>query len=187
MATLIPNHQEAERIVLAIIQVNGGYYRGTTRLYKVFYDAHLYFWREHGRYLTTHPIVCMPRGPGIDEGKDIIADLIKAGKIKHSEQPSGPYTDDVYSLCAANLDLHLSEQERDAIRSAIDWVGEKTATAISHESHERSVTWREAKAENRLGAELHAYLDALGEEALQRHAAASQHAKEMLDGVFDKR
>ncbi len=153
LAGLLP-HASAKRIVLGILQENGGTFHGQTRLYKAFYDAHLFYWRQHGKYLTDHAIVCMPNGPGIDDGREIIEQLVSGGFVRRTEQPVGPYAEDVYTLCS-DAQLELNDEEKEAIVNAIQWVGDKTGTQISHESHERSVTWREARANDRLGAELH--------------------------------
>lgn len=171
---------EAERILLGIIQENGGFYEGRTRLYKAFYDAHLFYWRETGTALTTHPVVHMPNGPGIDKGSEILAKLEREGRIVRRQRNVGPYKEDVYQLCAGEP-VALSIKEKAAIESAIEWVGNKTASQISRESHERSRTWRDADERGGGGKELHIFLDTLSEEAFERKKMAVEQVRELWE------
>ncbi|QKK08416.1 MAG: SocA family protein [Planctomycetota bacterium] len=173
----------AERILLGIIQENGGSFDGRTRLYKAFYDAHLIFWRETGRYLTEHPVVHMPNGPGVDDGASILKGLCDNGKLRFGLRSVGPYSEGVYRL-ADGEKIELSDEEREAIDGAIAWVGNKTATEISHESHLRSRTWREANQSGRAGAQLHIYLDAVSEEEYDCKMSAFDEARRLLDDAL---
>ncbi|QYK49191.1 MAG: DUF4065 domain-containing protein [Phycisphaeraceae bacterium] len=169
---------DAKRLIAAIIQTAGGSYNGRVRLYKVFYDAHLFYWKRHGRYLTSHPIVRMPNGPGIDQGEQIIRSMIAENTLKASQHPVGPYTEDVYVYCGDSIELDPNEVE--AITSALNWVGDKTGVAISKESHDRSRTWRETPD----GRELHIYLDVASDDETESLRSSVESVRRDLREVF---
>lgn len=175
----VSNHDPASRIILAIIQEAGGSYHGKTRLFKVFYSAHLYFWEDTATFLTDHPIVHMPNGPGIDDGDNILCALESTKKIRRGVQPVGPHREDVYTLCASDP-IKLTHDETQAIRRAIEWVGEKSATQISKESHELSRTWRLADEAKQSGRPLHIYLDSMSEEEWDRLQAVSDDVRNLF-------
>src|SRR5690554_5470024 len=103
-----PDHRNAKRIIRAIVKLAGGRVEGRTRLYKAFYASHLFHWKSHGVYLTTHPIVHMPNGPGIDRGSGILEELEHEGFLKFSEQYNGPYTESVYESTGSDADIQLT-------------------------------------------------------------------------------
>jgi len=167
----LQDSSEAKRIILAIIQEDGGSFEGCTRLYKAFYGAHLIYWRETGKFLTTHPIVCMTNGPGIDRGSSILRELEAEKRILRSERMVGPYPVAVYRL-GDGVTVELAPEERSAVEVAINWVRGKTAAEASDASHVVSRTWREAEEQKRYGDELHIYLDALTDDNYERKLEA---------------
>lgn len=171
---------EAKRIILGIIQKSGGSLEGRTRLYKAFYAAHLFYWQKHGLYLTTHPIVCMPNGPGIDGGHNILRRLRQEGIVRVSLRSAGPHMVDVYELVpGATVELEATEAE--AIEEALKWIEGKSGTAISEESHAASVTWTEAAERGEYGKSLHIFLDSLSEEELDTKRELAAASKALLD------
>ena len=60
----------------------------------------------------------------------------------------------------ASPDFDLAEDEIEAIKSAVQETANKSASAVSAESHEDSRTWRDSRD----GAEWNIYLDLLSDE-----------------------
>ena len=80
--------EKAKLLLCAIIQAAGGYFNGKTRLYKAFYFAHLFYFRDFKGVLSDHPVVRMPKGPAVDDGTSILAELQSGGNFEHYK-PSG--------------------------------------------------------------------------------------------------
>ena len=72
----------------------------------------------------------------------------------------------------------FSQQEIEAIREGVNFVKEKTATAVSIKSHELSRAWREAED----GDELNIYTDLLSDEEFYD----KMKKMERLAKVFDE-
>lgn len=158
MAAHTHNFDEAKRLVLGILQASGGSYNGSVRLNKVFYDAHLFYWQHYGQYLSSHQIARMPNGPAIDGWQLILQQLVRDGELVINRRPVGPYAEDLF-VAKGEPKPPLLQEELSAIESALSWVGDKSASEISHESHLRSRTWREGAN----GEHLHVILDTLSD------------------------
>lgn len=167
--------EEAKRIILAIVQEAGGTLAGRTRLYKVFYHAHLFYWQDHEGVLTTHPVVHMPNGPGIDKGEAILGELVAAGLLCAAKRPKGRYGEWVYTL-PGGRPVKTTKAEQDAIRNALIRVGSGTAVGISKRSHKESPTWRAT----RNGNEQNIYLDLLSTEERAQLRKRQRDARKLL-------
>lgn len=161
---------DAKRLIVGIIQMAGGTYRGQVRLYKVFYEAHRWHWQTFGKPLSGYPIVHMPHGPGIDDGDEILASLEREARISRDTEPAGDYEETVFTAAQGDRPVALSREEEEAIKAGLAWVGGKSATQISDESHKRSRTWQKAHDAGKPGSELLIALDALTEAEYERHA-----------------
>src|SRR5262245_710090 len=93
-----PERQERKRVIAAIVQESpGGRLYGRTRLFKAYWLAHLYFWREwEGLLTTSHGMVHMPNGPGIDSHDELLEEMVQEGTISLSTRRSGPFDEDVF-------------------------------------------------------------------------------------------
>lgn len=177
-AQVTPTLSQAERLILAILHKRGGNYNGRTRLFKVFYDAHIAYWQNTGGYLSQHKIVKIPYGPGIDDGREILLGLARKGFITERVVQTGEYQETVYTLTDSAPELNLSAQEEAAIESGIKWVGKKSAVQISHLSHRRSRSWNAAE----MGREINVYLDAVPDEKYEDMLCLARELKAMANG-----
>jgi hypothetical protein len=132
--------------LVACAEPTGGF-EGKTRLFKAFYYAHLYFLEDTGRFLTPWPIVRMPRGPGIDEGDDLIRELIQEGSLRSEGIRAGPFPSVRYRL-ASKADYstlrHGDPHEVEAVQRAVEHALSRTAEQLTAEVHEYSRAWRAA-------------------------------------------
>ena len=127
----------AKKIIVEIIRQAGGNLTTTTKLYKAFYAAHLYYASQSPGYLTHWPIVRMPWGPGIGEGEELIEELERIGVLRLETEMVGPYPATKYSLTGKELPGEkLSSEAISAITSAVNFVKDKTATQLSDLTHE---------------------------------------------------
>lgn len=164
--------ERAKRLILAILQESNGSYRGTVRLYKVFYEAHRWYLQHEDKYLTDHPIVHMTHGPGVHRGTQILSELQAAGLITIDTEPAGKFEESKFALTDKAGEIELTQAERGAIEAGLRWVGKKSATKISDESHRRSRAWREARSD---GAELSLGFDVLTDDEYKRHRGVANH------------
>lgn len=175
----VSDREKAKQIILAIIQESdGGVFCGTTRLYKAFYHAHLFFWKEHRGALSFYPVVHMPKGPGIDQSRELIHELASAGKIGVTQRPSGDYTEDVYKV-KGRLTLNLTEAELDAVRKALSVVEGKGSLRVSAESHGPSFYVTKD------GEEQNIYLDTLSELEFEEMQARQARIHTLVSKVFE--
>lgn len=165
---------QAKRIIAAIVRECGGTLYGTTRLYKVFYHAHLYHWETQQGVLTTYPIVHMPRGPGIDQGPSLLEELKQDGVISASVRMKGPYREDVYKIKPEKAPTDLTEAELASIRRAVEFVGNRDTPKLSNESHDNA--WKRATS----GEELKIYLDTLSELECAQMEERQQRIRQLL-------
>lgn len=170
-----PTRQEAKRIILAIVREAGGVLVARTRLYKVFYHAHLFYWQDHGGLLTLYPIVHMPHGPGIDDGEGILRELESGGQLEATRDPSVPLCPWVYRL-SPQASVTASPSEQDAIQKALIRVGSGRAVDISERSHEDSWSWHRTKK----GHEQNIYSDLLDEADRRALEERQQHIQSLL-------
>lgn len=83
-----PDRHKAKRLILEIIrQAKGGL--GKTQLFKAFWLSHLYYAQIARGYLTDWRIVRMPHGPGIDDGDDLLHELVEEGLITQRYESKG--------------------------------------------------------------------------------------------------
>jgi hypothetical protein len=142
IGALFPSESErmrTEAVILALIKESGGKIVGTTKLFKAFYFAHLYYARATGSFLTPWRIVRMPNGPGIDRWPNLSDDLKKKNQIASGTERVGPYLADVYQC--KEIDIQLEPEAIAAIREAVALVDGETAKRLSELSHEFSRSW----------------------------------------------
>ena len=176
-------HDAAKRVLCQLIEAYDGRLPGKIRLYKAFYAAHLFYWNTGIGTLTTYPIVRMPMGPGIDNSKNLLDELMADGYIKIGEQYNGPHKENVYELVKpypfSDSDPS-TEATREAIQKAVLWTKDKTAAELSEETHAYSRSWREGKD----GEELDIYIDVLSEEDYEHMQARRANAEALINDVF---
>lgn len=171
------NPQEAARVIQGVVQLAGGRFTNKTNLFKAFYWAHRYYWRDHDGTLTRqHGIVRMPNGPGIDDFPSLISWMEEKGMIR-VERTSGEYAAHIYHL---GEPIELTDAEFSAIRKAVRKIDGRTACAVSDESHAESRAWREAND----GENLDIYYDELDDQSLRRMTRRLDKAKALVDDVF---
>jgi uncharacterized phage-associated protein len=154
---------DAKEVICLLVGAAGGALRGKVRLNKAFYFAHLYYWREAGGVLTSHPIVRMPHGPGIDDAQRLIAELVEEGLLSVATSQNGPFDENVYRLTGEPSPIDESTAKGRAISQAIAFVEGRTAAELSEITHEHSPTWRTTPD----GGEMNIYLDLMDEEEIQ--------------------
>lgn len=174
-----PDTEIAKQVILDIIAAKGGRFAGKTLLYKAFYLAHLYYWRDSKGLLTGYPIVRMPKGPGIDRGDDLIHQLIADGRIVLGSRPVGPYEETVFAL-ADTYRIDPSDPRHQAVVSALEWIGDKTAKEVCELIHEFSRSWQQATD----GAVLPIYIDLLSEEEYRLTQVAGAETDELFRAAF---
>ena len=170
--------ETAKRIILAIVHEAGGRFRGKTRLYKAFYAAHLWYWKQSAGILSDYPIARMPKGPGIHRGDDLLRQLVADGSLEIQLDRSGLYPEYVYRTVGPGPEV--TQEERHAIGKAVQWVAGRDATQAVQEIHEFSRTWNEAKD----GEILDVYRDLLTDEQEEETRAAVGKARELIDNAW---
>jgi hypothetical protein len=169
-----PDKNRATGIIAEIIRQAGGELTGTTRLYKAFYFAHLYYAESAPGYLSDWPIVKLPTGPGIGSGSQLLAEMKDAGILATDHVQVGPFQ-------AVRLRLTgkepagdpLPADAVDAIRRAVQWVQDKAAGELSELTHEFSRSWNLAKD----GEELSIYIDLIPEDEYARRDKSLEEMK----------
>jgi len=174
------SREAAKQVICEIIAASHGQLEGKLRLYKAFYYAHLYFWRNNRGVLTDYPIVRMPLGPGLDDGDGLLEELQHQGRISIGEQYNGPYKELVYKTLKP-VRLDPASPRIKAIEEAAKWIEGKSATELSQETHVFSRTWREAGD----GQALNIYLDILDDSEYNRVQQGLDKAEDALHGIFD--
>jgi len=163
--------RHAKRIILEIIRQAGGVFDNKTNLYKAFYHAHLRFAETQPGYLSTWPIVRMPRGPGVDRFDVLLGELMAEGRVETKEIDHGKHKGFRFVLRGNQPECDdLPEGAVEAIAYGVAQVSGKRATRVSEESHEASRAWREAKD----GEELNIYPDLLSDEEYQERMERSK-------------
>jgi len=142
---------EAKRVILEIVQQSGGKFAGTTKLYKAFYFAHLYYADMAPDYLTNWPIVRMPHGPGIDSGADLLNELVDGGHLRREVVPTGPYEASCYHRGEKPFPGEaLSAAAVAAIKKAAEFVAPYGAAELSNLTHEFSRSFLQASDGQRM-------------------------------------
>jgi hypothetical protein len=169
--------QEARDIVLMIVRAAGGVFQRKTNLYKAFYFAHLYYYKETGDTLTDYPIVRMPNGPGIDKADKLFSALSE--KMEVTQENYGPYTEFVFTL-KTGLNFDEQDERFKAVQRAVDFVKGLQAAEVSAVSHDYSRSWNDGSD----GDELDIYIDLLGEEEYNNLRRSQTMARSLVRGVF---
>jgi len=172
------HHRDAERakrVLLEIVAAAGGRYRGKTKLHKAFWLAHLFHWQEEQGQLTNYPIVRLPNGPCMNDGDDLIAELVREGAIEVLEGQNGPFPEYTYVLSKPFQVDPENPAHRSALK-AVNWLRGKSARQVSDLAHEFSRTWR--KGSN--GDELSIYLDLLSDD---QYEAVKQRSAEVAEAM----
>lgn len=165
------------RVIQGIVQLAGGRFVNKTNLFKAYYWAHRYYWRDHGRPLTRrHHIVHMPNGPGIDGFGRLLSWMEEQGLVRE-EVATGRYAKCTYHLLSP---VELCDDELDSIRSAVKRVDGRRSGSVSDESHDESRAWREGKK----GDPLDPYYDEIDERILRRTNRALPEIEELINDVF---
>ena len=173
------NRELAKRILLEILRQNSGRVKATTRLYKAFYMAHLYYYQKGWGLLSDWPIVHMPNGPGIHRGLELLQELEDDGCIKISQQQKGPYLEAVYELVSPDPS-ELRGQQVEAIKAAVDFVRGKSAAELSDLTHEFSRSWNNGQN----GDPLNIYVDILDDKEYERIAEELDQINQDVSAVF---
>ncbi len=174
-----PDKDAAKQVVCQILAASGGKLVGKTRLYKAFYFAHLYYWRDNSRFLTDYPIVRMPHGPGIENGDQLIRELISESRIQTTEHPIGPYTETAYELCQ-KYEVNPTDPQYRAVEEAVEFVKDRSASELSDLTHQYSRSWQQAAD----GQEQDIYLDLLSDEEYQHIRQCTEEVSQHLIEVF---
>jgi hypothetical protein len=174
--------ESAKDLIWYILAVSGGRLEAKTRLYKAFYASHLFCHRLSQGFLTNHPIVHMPHGPGIDDGDELIEALIEDGVLDVSiERPDELFPEQVFRLHRAyGHSLEPDDLRLEAVAAALRWVNSKTPAELTAETHEKSRSWNET--EN--GEEMDIYRDLLTDQEIARREKALHEAETMVSAVF---
>ncbi|HEV2970812.1 MAG TPA: hypothetical protein VGY55_12645 [Pirellulales bacterium] len=179
----MPDKNRAKQIIVEIVRLSGGKFDSTTRLFKAFYFAHLYYARIAPGYLSDWPIVRMPRGPGIDDGRALLEELAEEGLLEIRAIPTGPYTQMQYRTASRSNSLGpLPLNAIDAIRDAVNFVNSRTAAELSDLTHECSRSWRSAKD----GDELNIYADLSTDEDFANRQEAFKRLDPILEEIWCK-
>jgi hypothetical protein len=171
--------EQAKQVICEIVATAGGKLVGKVRLHKAFYYAHLYYWQQGTGVLTSYPVVRLPFGPAIDDGPGVVAELVREGKLRVSQQPNGPYKETVFEL-AQPFQIDPNGPRFQAIEDAVELVKSKTAVELSEETHLYSRSWQ--ASEN--GQELDIYTDLLDDMEYQQIQDDGQQSRELVYGVF---
>lgn len=180
-----PNREKAKRVIVEIINKAGGSLIGSTRLYKAFYTAHLYYAEDAPGFLTDWPIVKMPNGPGIHEASSLIAELVREGILTEDRVTVGPYPARKYVATqkAQEFGSALDEVERESIKKAVDFIGDTTGKALSDWSHLQSRSWRMGSP----GHQLNIYIDLIEDEDYEERAQSIEQLHDEFQAIFGAR
>lgn len=191
LSEVIAEQQRRERraraILAAAIRADGNENKTRTRIYKVFWTAHLQHMSVHGVRLSSWPIVRLPRGPAPNDGKILLEQLELDGLIK--QQPEVRFGHMARGATVANrakLDAFIAEelspQEVESIEAMATFLENATATDVSNWSHEVSRAWKEAGKD---GQPLEVYLDLVTDDEEYEELQNSLDAgKALADEVF---
>lgn len=175
----IESSELAKEIILEIVRQAGGEFKGMTRLYKVFYLAHLIYFDEYQGLLSDWPIVRMPQGPGIDRADLLLRQLEQERLLARTLGKVGPY-DEWRLTSLTQRPSPLTAEQRSAIQEALDFADGKTGKEMSEAAHHFSRSWMTGKN----GSQLNIYLDIMDEERLKEGQARQQEIEDDLKTVF---
>lgn len=171
----------AKQIIVEIIRQAGGVLDFKTRLFKAFYHAHVHFADNQPGYLSSWPIVRMPRGPGIDKFDVLIGELMAEGRVTTHQIEVGE--NQAFQFCLGDAPQRssvLPDGADESIAFGVQQVAGKSAKQVSTESHQVSRAWRQATD----GQELNVYLDVLGDDEYRRRAIRVSEIGRALDAAM---
>src|SRR4051794_19467296 len=96
---------KAHDVILEILKCSDDEWIGKSKLFKVFYFAHLYFANERPGLLTDWPITHMPQGPGIGDSERLFAELVTEGMLSIEQVHEGPYPEYRFRLTSKGLTI----------------------------------------------------------------------------------
>lgn len=172
--------EEAKKVILEIVKSAHGILYGKTVLYKAFYFAHLYYWRENLLPLTEHPIVRLSSGPGIYEGDVLLGELEAEGKLRIIKRPHGPYTEFIFTLLEADAPIELDEGQQSAIRDAVLFIKDKSAVELFEITHDNSRSWHTTPPRG----ELNIYVDLMDDTEYARMQKGMVESADILNAIF---
>ena len=174
------DRQRAKSVLSAIILRAGGEFAGKTRLNKAFYYAHLWYFENYPGTLTEWPIFRGPYGPAIHKGDELLDELVADGMLAVGERSVGNCVERYYKLLTPD-EIGVP----DAIARAADYgvakVGDRSATAVSQETHEKSREWKRSP----MGAELNIYADLLSDDEYRAAHRAQADVAALLADILD--
>lgn len=143
MTPIEADDRRAMAILRAILsESRGQQLHGKVRLFKNFYYAHVYHWRDAVEPLSSYPIIKLPRGPGIGDFGRLDAMMRESGVWQVSQEAIGPHIGWLYTLADGGQDLpELGPAARNSIRSAVRFTEDKTAAELSELTHEFCYDW----------------------------------------------
>ena len=178
----VSDREQAKAIIREIIRQSGGAIANRTNLYKAFYLAHLYYYRDTGRILTDWPIVRMPKGPGVDQGRELTEEMRSGGDILIGSQSVGPYEGEVFTIRRESPSSGLDSAARAAIQEAVEFVSHRSATELSDILHEHSRSWQSAQD----GEPLNIYLDLIPDNEYERLSAQHRRLEASFAAAFGR-
>ena len=177
----VRDKEVAKQIILEIIRQAGGVLNYKTSLFKAFYHAHLRFADTQTGYLSTWPIVRMPRGPGIDRFDILIGELLAEEAVETQQIECGEYEGFQFrigrDLPRRNM---LPAGAKEAIAYGVQQIKGKSATQVSDESHVVSRAWRDHVD----GDELNIYTDLLSPDEYSRRTQQAAGVASALREVW---
>lgn len=174
------DRERAKNVIVEIIRQAGGELTATTRLYKAFYFAHLYYAEAAPGYLSDWPIVKMPNGPGIHSCGGVIAELVEAGTLATEHVPVGPFQAVRYRFTGKDLPGDpLSDEAVRAIQRAVQLVEDKSTTELSDMTHEFSRSWNLAEH----GEEMNIYIDLIPDDEYETREENLGRIRKSLEGL----
>lgn len=172
--------KRAKALILYLVGAAGPRGFTTTAVYKAFYWTHRFYLEETGREATGWPLAHMPFGPGIDDGEQLLAELV-AGHLLAAETLLSGGT--VYTRTEAPAKLALEERLVPAAQKAVDHVGTRRATDLSDETHDGGKASR-AWQVTQNGDLLELSLDLLSDDDYRSLQRSADEADELLGSLF---
>jgi len=175
--------KRAKEILVEIIrQCGGDFIEGKTKLFKAFYFAHLYYAKKNSDFLSSWPIVRMPRGPGIDRFEELIGELQSEELVAIEDCTVGPFPSTRFIVTEkGKLTPSPDAPSVKAICQTVKYVEHKTAAQLSNETHAYSRTWNDAND----GEELNVYLDLLTDEEYEQSQKRAARIESQLDSTWN--
>lgn len=153
-----PSRERAKEIVVEIVRQAGA--MGQLKLYKTYWLAHLYYYQMAPGFLSDWAVVRSSRGPGIDQGSILLAELEAEGCLTLIREPRGPFTEICCRPGPQATAGNLPELARQAIARAVEFIKPLSAGELTALSHDFSRSWGTASN----GEELDIYTDLLPDE-----------------------